>query len=82
MEPVYTTNVTRCPNGDSGIFFTWDVRNGAMRAGVSASLENRQQALRAAYDWCGSFNLREKRFPTLHEANRFVERYDTWFHTS
>ena len=80
MEPVYTSGVTRCPNGASDIVFTWDVRNGTLYAGVSGSA--RQRAAQEADKWCSSFNLRRKHFDTLHEANRYVARYDTWFHTA
>ena len=79
MEPFYTTGATRCPNSASDIFFTWDVRSGAMRALVSKKPTAGQQELQAASDWCGVFNLRHKQFDTLREASRYVERYNTWF---
>ena len=78
MEPVYVSSAARCPKCEYDIFFTWDVRSGAMRAGIQASAA-RQPAMQEASDWCSSFNLREKHFDTLHEASRYVERYDTWF---
>ena len=82
MEPIYTSGTTRCPKSDSDIFFTWDVRNGNMRAAVSANAAARKQAVQDARSWCSSFNLRQKHFDTLREASRFVERYDTWFMTA
>ena len=79
MEPYYTSCATRCPNGgESDIFFTWDVRSGVMRALPAV----RQPEGKDAVLWCGNFNLRGKRFDTLHEACRFVERYDTWFQSA
>lgn len=79
MEPVYTSGATPCPSGASDIFFTWDVRSGAMRALVSQKTAGGQRELQEASDWCVVFNLRRKHFDTLHEASRFVERYNTWF---
>ena len=83
MEPVYTSGITRCPNGASDIFFTWDVRNGTLCAGVSsAAAPARRRSAQEADRWCSSFNQRRKHFDTLREANCYVARYDTWFHTA
>ena len=79
MEPVYKSAAARCPASGHDIFFTWDVRSGALRALVGAGMAPRQQAVLDAGKWCSSFNLHGKHFDTLHEASRYVERYDTWF---
>ncbi len=81
MEPIYISGSVRCPQGDSDIFFTWDVRNGTLYAGVSANASTgiKKKADQNTNNWCNNFNFRRKHFDTLHEASRFVERYNTWF---
>ena len=80
MEPVYISNAVRCPQSESDIVFIWDVRSGAMRAGISTSAAAPSSATQDADHWCNCFNLREKHFDSLHEANHYVAQYDTWFH--
>ena len=82
MEPVYRSSTTQCPVCASGIFFTWDVRNGVMQAGVTGNADKLARGPHAVCDWCADFNFRAKHFSSLHEASRYVERYNTWFHAS
>lgn len=82
MDSLYRSNTTQCPICDSGIFFTWDVRNGVMQAGMTGGANRTSPVPREVCDWCADFNFRSKHFTSLHEASRYVERYNTWFHAS